>query len=52
MYVSSYMYKIHLAIDVDGELLAGVEGVIPDVLILHKTFKVAAHLLVGVWNPA
>ena len=46
------MYKTHLAIDIDGELLARVEGVIPDVLILHKTFKVPAHLLVGVWNPA
>ena len=52
MYVSSYMYKTHLAIDIDGELLARVEGVIPDVLILHKTFKVPTHLLVGVWNPA
>ena len=44
--------KDHLAIDVDGKLLARVEGVISDVFILHETFEVSADLLVGVWNPA
>ena len=44
--------KDHLAIDVDGKLLARVEGVVADVFILHETFKVAADLLVGVGNPA
>ena len=42
---------LDLTIDIDSELLARVEGVIADVLILHETFKVAADLLVGVWNP-
>ena len=43
---------LHLAVHVDRQLLAGVEGVIADVLILHETLEVAADLLVGVGNPA
>ena len=43
---------LDFAVNVDGELLARVEGVIPDVLILHETFEVAADLLVGVRHPA
>ena len=43
---------LHLAVHVDCQLLARVERVIADVLILHETLEVAADLLVGVGNPA
>ena len=52
MYVPTIICITHLPIDIDGELLARVEGVVLDVFILHETFKVAADLLVGVRNPA
>ena len=42
---------LDLAVDVDGKLLSGGEGVILD-LLLRDALKVATNVLVGVGNPA
>merc|ERR1719330_1761148 len=44
------LVHLALALNIDGKLLAGSEGVILDVVI-RNTFKVAALLLVGVGHP-